>query len=169
MAKKKKQFNKGLTIFLAIVLFLLGIAGGFVGYHYLFMPSDSDKVVSGDLEIHFLELGNKYTGDCTYIKAGDTDILIDAGSKTSSIPTISEYLDAYVDQYLEYYGKSEDDYTAEEFEQMKAERAEEIFSYYDDAHFTERAYYNFAAETLIKWPTVKTLDDRRAYPFDSVK
>ena len=35
MAKKKKQFNKGLTIFLAIVLFLLGTAGGFVGYHYL--------------------------------------------------------------------------------------------------------------------------------------
>lgn len=103
MAKRKKKFNKGLTVFLAIVLFLLGTAGGFVGYHYFFKPNDSDKVVSGDLEVHFLELGNKYTGDCTYIKAGDTDILIDAGSKVSSIPTIAEYLDAHVeDGTLEY-------------------------------------------------------------------
>lgn len=63
----------------------------------------SNVVVEGDLEIHFLELGNKYTGDCTYIKAGDKDILIDAGSKISSIPTIDSYLSAYVtDRVLEY-------------------------------------------------------------------
>ena len=103
MAKRKKKFNKGLTVFLAIVLFLGGIAGGAFGYHVIFKPSDSDTFVSGDLEIHFLELGNKYTGDCTYIKAGDVDILIDAGSKTSSIPTISEYLDSHMtDDILEY-------------------------------------------------------------------
>ena len=60
-------------------------------------------VVNGDLQIHFLELGNKYTGDCTYIKMGDTDVLIDAGSKTSSIPTIDAYLSRYVtDGTLEY-------------------------------------------------------------------
>ena len=49
---------------------------------------DATVVAEGELEIHFLELGNKYTGDCTYIKAGDKDILIDAGSKASSIETI---------------------------------------------------------------------------------
>lgn len=60
-------------------------------------------VAEGELEIHFLELGNKYTGDCTYIKAGDKDILIDAGSKVSSIATIDEYISNYVtDGTLEY-------------------------------------------------------------------
>ena len=61
------------------------------------------KVAEGDLEIHFLELGNKYTGDCTYIKAGDKDILIDAGSRASSVSTINDYISKYVtDGTLEY-------------------------------------------------------------------
>lgn len=64
---------------------------------------DTTVVVEGELEIHFLELGNKYTGDCTYIKAGDKDILIDAGSKVSSIETIDAYISQYVtDGTLEY-------------------------------------------------------------------
>lgn len=59
--------------------------------------------VSGDLVINFIELGNKYTGDCTYIKAGEKDILIDAGSRTGSIPEIDDYLKKYVtDGTLEY-------------------------------------------------------------------
>lgn len=63
----------------------------------------SEVVAEGDLQIHFIELGNKYTGDCTYIKAGEHDILIDAGSRTSSVETINEYLDEYVtDRKLEY-------------------------------------------------------------------
>ncbi len=63
-----------------------------------------DKVIEeGDLQIHFLELGNKYTGDCTYIKAGEVDILIDAGSKANSVATIDQYLKNYVeDGVLEY-------------------------------------------------------------------
>lgn len=75
-----------------------------------------------------------------------------------------EYLDEYIAQYLDYYNKTEADYTAEEFEQLKADRANEIFSYYDDAHFEERAYYGILARELVKWPSVKTLDERRAYP-----
>ena len=64
---------------------------------------EKSVVVEGDLEIHFLELGNKYTGDCTYIKAGDTDILIDAGSKVSSVKTIDSYISQYVtDKVIEY-------------------------------------------------------------------
>ena len=55
------------------------------------------------IDIHFLELGNKYTGDCTYIKAGDTDILIDAGSRNASASTIASYVDHYcTDHTLEY-------------------------------------------------------------------
>ena len=102
MARKKK-FSKGLTVFLAIVCFVVGAAGGFYGYFKFTLPNDSDVYVSGDLVINFIELGNKYTGDCTYIKAGDNDILIDAGSKTASVPTIDAFLSENVsDGTLEY-------------------------------------------------------------------
>lgn len=64
---------------------------------------DVDEISSADLSIQFLELGNKYTGDCTLIKVGNTEVLIDAGSKASSIPYIKEHLDKYVtDGKLEY-------------------------------------------------------------------
>ena len=56
-----------------------------------------------DLSIHFMMLGNKSTGDSIYIKAGDTDVLVDAGSTEGSVEAISSYLDAYVtDDKLEY-------------------------------------------------------------------
>lgn len=56
-----------------------------------------------NLSVHFLELGNKYTGDSVYIKAGEVDILIDAGSRKSSSETICQYLDSYIDDgTLEY-------------------------------------------------------------------
>ncbi|MDR3075640.1 MAG: MBL fold metallo-hydrolase [Candidatus Methanoplasma sp.] len=58
---------------------------------------------SGDLSIHFLELGNKYTGDSVYINYGETDVLIDAGSRTGSSATITGYIDQHIkDRKLEY-------------------------------------------------------------------
>lgn len=103
MAKKKKKFSKGLTITVAVLIFLLGSVGGFIGYFRMNLPDDSDVYVSGELEVHFLELGNKYTGDSTYIRVGNTDILIDAGSKTASVPVIREYLDEHMaDDVLDY-------------------------------------------------------------------
>jgi len=66
--------------------------------------NDLPQVInSGDLSIHFLELGNKYTGDCVYINYGAIDILIDAGSRQSSAVTIKAYIDSYIqDSTLEY-------------------------------------------------------------------
>ncbi len=107
MAKKQK-FSKALTVFLCIVTLIIGCAVGYVGaaaYSAATYHSDEAPrtLVEGELQIHFLELDNKYTGDCTYIKAGETDILIDAGSKTSSISAISAYINQYVaDGKLEY-------------------------------------------------------------------
>ena len=61
------------------------------------------EIADADISVHFLELGNKYTGDCTYIKTPNADILIDCGSKSNSIPTVSNYLNQYVtDGKLEY-------------------------------------------------------------------
>lgn len=67
------------------------------------VDDSQEVIVNSNLSIHFLELGNQYTGDSVYIKAGDTDILIDAGSREGSAGTIGEYLDKYVtDNKLEY-------------------------------------------------------------------
>ena len=60
-------------------------------------------VGESELSIHFLELGNKYTGDCTLIKCGDVEVLIDAGSRKSSAAVITEYVNRYcTDGILEY-------------------------------------------------------------------
>lgn len=62
-----------------------------------------ESIITDDLQIHFLELGNKYTGDCTLIKVGDTEILVDAGSRQSSAGTITSYVKNYcTDGVLEY-------------------------------------------------------------------
>ena len=92
--------------FLSLIMFAIGVVAGFVGV-LVYQKPESDVLINGDLAIHFLELGNIYTGDCVYIKAGDADILIDAGSKNestySSAPTIINYLNQYVtDNTLEY-------------------------------------------------------------------
>ena len=102
MARRRK-FSLGLALFLALICFIIGAGAGFYGYFEYTLPEESDVFVSGDLQIHFLELGNKYTGDCVYVKMGDTDLLIDAGSKASSIPTIAKYLNEHMtDDVIEY-------------------------------------------------------------------
>lgn len=60
-------------------------------------------VETEDVSIHFLELGNKYTGDCVLIDIGDTEILIDAGSRQASADTLADYIYEYCeDGILEY-------------------------------------------------------------------
>ena len=64
---------------------------------------DINEIAGSGFSIHFLELGNKYAGDCTLIKCGDTEVLIDAGSRTNSATTIKQYVDRYCeDGKLEY-------------------------------------------------------------------
>lgn len=62
-----------------------------------------EDAIYEDFEIHFMELGNQYAGDSTYIKAGDIDIIIDAGSRKGSASTIYEYINNYcTDGIIEY-------------------------------------------------------------------
>lgn len=117
---KKRSFNFLLCVF----ALLIGLVGGAFGFTYITIPdtellnageevyySYNDQTLTtgkltgetGELSVHFLELGNKYTGDCTYIKYGDVDILIDCGSKASSVPTVTSYLNQYItDGIIEY-------------------------------------------------------------------
>lgn len=94
------------SLFLCILIFVCGVGVGAVGlFEYKVQTEISAiKVYASDqISFHFLELGNQSTGDCTFVKAGEIDILIDAGSKTSSISTISKYINKYVtDNTLEY-------------------------------------------------------------------
>ena len=121
-AKKMAKNNpKGFMIALLVVFLLVGLGvGGYFGYKYFIEPrlavnggnnqSTSQKTsrshyegAAGAIDINFLEVGNQYTGDCTFIKAGDKDILIDAGSRQNSATTIADFVDNYcTDGVLEY-------------------------------------------------------------------
>lgn len=66
-------------------------------------PVSFNGTVYDDLQINFLELGDWHTGDSVYIKAGETDILIDAGSKYASAEAIGNFVDQHcTDKKLEY-------------------------------------------------------------------
>ena len=117
MAKKTNKIKLGLAVFTAILCLLVGVVAGNI---YLFNESyeipatiaanasvatgslDVDVVKNQELSIHFIELGNKYTGDCTLIKVGDIEVLIDAGSKASSIKPIYNYVNQYVEGDLDF-------------------------------------------------------------------
>ena len=65
--------------------------------------SSQEDIVTDELSVHFLELGNAYTGDCTLIKVGSTEVLIDAGSRKGSAGTLVPYIKNYcTDGILEY-------------------------------------------------------------------
>jgi len=112
---------KAITAILSVICVLV-LAGG--GYYVVVVSdmghqhagdkdhdhdkdSDKDKdkepIIDGDLSIHFLELGNKYTGDCVYINYGKIDIIIDAGSRNDSSATITDYIRGHIqDNKIEY-------------------------------------------------------------------
>ncbi len=111
----KKAAKKYPKAFIAVLAVLLVIAIVVLAVMYVkkigpFKPAEPPvatgtkaEIVNADLSVHFLELGNKYTGDCTLIKVGNTEVLIDAGSRKNSAATISAYIDEYcTDGVLEY-------------------------------------------------------------------
>ena len=109
-AKKVAKKNPVIFIIIVILVVTLGIGGYFV-YTRFIAPNKENQTSqkstyvgdAGAIDINFLELGNKYTGDSTFIKAGDVDILIDAGSRQNSATTIGNFIDTYCsDGKLEY-------------------------------------------------------------------
>ena len=123
MAKKKvtkkmtkaatKMVRKSPALFVVVIILVVALGvGGYFLYTNVFAPrmqdetSESKKPYVADseaIDINFLELGNKYTGDSTFIKAGNMDILIDAGSRQNSATTIANFIDQYcTDGTLEF-------------------------------------------------------------------
>lgn len=85
-AKKNPKVFFTVVAVLLIIAILAGVC------YYLFVikkwGKEADPLKTGELSVNFLELGNKYAGDCTLIKIGDTEVLIDAGSRKSSAETL---------------------------------------------------------------------------------
>ncbi len=80
-----------------------GVNGGGTGGNSNISTGQLTDITSSELSIHFLELGNKNTGDCILIKCGNTEVLIDAGSKQGNAPALKTYIDQYcTDNVLEY-------------------------------------------------------------------
>ena len=123
MAKKKvtkkmtkvatKMAKKSPALFVVVIILVVALGvGGYFLYTNVIAPrmqdetSESKKPYVADseaIDINFLELGNKYTGDSTFIKAGNMDILIDAGSRQNSATTIANFIDQYcTDGTLEF-------------------------------------------------------------------
>lgn len=68
-----------------------------------FTEEDIQTIKGSNVSIHFLLLGNKYTGDSVLIKAGNTEVLIDAGSRQNSAGAIVDYVSEFCeDGKLEY-------------------------------------------------------------------
>lgn len=124
MAKKTNKTSLGGSLVLSLFALVLGAVGGMGANLYLnqvdsyeipqkepYSKPSSSVVGNGfsvqtikdyEFSIHFMELGNKYTGDSSLVKAGTTEVLIDAGSKITSISSIYNYAKAYVEGPLEY-------------------------------------------------------------------
>ena len=132
-----KNTKRTVTIILSILFFVIGFLAGFVGYSIYQQKSlgtgDGSVQVSntnngtssgesggenggnggvedfGEIQIHFPELNSYYTGDCTIIKVGNTEVLIDAGASgaTSVYEKNVDHMDDYIktvctDGILEY-------------------------------------------------------------------
>ena len=123
MAKRKKISGAALiaTIVISLIVGLVGgVAGGVFAANETYvipdkvtatvyrggaLDEDAVNAIKSEettLSVHFLELGNKYTGDCVFINVGEFEILIDAGSRADSVDDIYEYVEPYVDGQLEY-------------------------------------------------------------------
>lgn len=148
---------------LILISFLVGFAAGVLGtfyyVEYIDQKDPTPTVDSSKISIHFPELGNKYTGDCTYIKAGDTDILIDAGSRRSSIPEICDYIDRYVtDKKLEYVivtHAHEDHYAGF----ATNESTDSIFDLYEIGRVIDFSITNHDRDAVMYGNYLRELDD----------
>lgn len=167
MAKKKQ--SKVSRIFTAIVCFVLGAVIGVFGNLIFTMPDSYEipdavtgssydlavgnlsveQIKSKDLSIHFLELGNKYTGDCTFIKVGDVEILIDAGSKADSIPVIYNYINQYVEGNLDYV--------------IVTHAHEDHYAGFATGENTDSLFDLFTVGTVIDFPRTNKTDSNKMY------
>lgn len=148
--KIKKVAKKHPFLVLVAILLVVAIVGVCVLHkkgviHIPFLDSilpqeeTQEDILTDDLQIHFLELGNKYTGDCTLIKTGNTEVLIDAGSRKGSAATIVPYIQRYcTDGILEYV--------------IATHAHEDHIAGFVGTTSAEGVFESFVCETIIDYP-----------------
>lgn len=119
MAKRRTKLSFVTVCLVTIFSLAIGLCGGAFGAIYLSAETyvipeaveithtsagsiNVGVVKAADASVHFLELGNKYTGDCVFIKSGETEILVDAGSRADSVDDIYNYVSPFVEGALDY-------------------------------------------------------------------
>lgn len=122
--KKQAKKHPVATILVLVAVLSIAAVGGFLLYKYgyfdgLINPNhssssnqDSSSMNSqendgfDDLSFHFISAGKSetlYNGDCIYIKAGETDVLIDSGKLQSNYASIAAEINKHcTDNKLEY-------------------------------------------------------------------
>ncbi len=114
IAKKVSKLSTPAKIVVAILVVAILVAFVYAymqGWLDKYLYPDNNNVggsgttveATGELEIHFMELGNKANGDSIYIRAGDVDIIVDGGSEKNSADDICQYVDQYcTDNTIEF-------------------------------------------------------------------
>ncbi len=106
-------------------------------------------IVENGWSIHFLELGNGYTGDCTLIKVGNTEVLIDAGSRKGSAATIVPYVRQYcTDGVLEYV--------------VATHAHQDHIAGFVGSSTADGIFESFVCETIIDYPRTDSTSEIRA-------
>ncbi len=112
-AEKTAKKHPVLTALVVVLVLVLLLAAAY-WYLFLYEPEETvgpsrpqegtlADIVSSDLSVHFLDVGNKYAGDSVLVKSGNTELLIDAGSRQGSAATLTQYISQYcTDGVLEY-------------------------------------------------------------------
>ena len=105
--KKMSTFEKVVLFIVIVAIIAVAVYGYYQGWFDKFINpitgNETPIVAEGEVSVHFPELGNDKTGDCIYIKVGDVDILVDAGSNYDSADDIETYVDQYcTDNTLEF-------------------------------------------------------------------
>ena len=68
------------------------------------------------------------------------------------------YIADYMQRYLDYVGKTREDYTDEEYAALLETNTKDLMDYYGEEYFVESVYYEHAMKTIIYFPNVTTLD-----------
>lgn len=111
--------------------------------------SEITEISGNTVSVHFLELGNKYTGDCTLIKVGDTEVLIDAGSRKESAGTIVPYVKEFcTDGVLEYV--------------IATHAHQDHIAGFVGTNTAKGVFESFVCETIIDYPRTDTTTQIRS-------
>ena len=72
------------------------------------------------------------------------------------------------DEWKAHKKTMQDKYSAEEWEQFKKDRSNDLVEYYGEENFKEKVYYSLLSEQMVKWAKdgdikINTLNERNNY------